>query len=167
MIVEKENKKIDFTHSCKSILSDGYKLTQNSEVTPFGLVFAIFNYKLFGAKKYLRENSKFFTNLLIKNIDLFKKKRASLGKDLRFDKSYLQLLTFTLSSLSILDQIENYPLENHTKDLYKEISTSDYLNRIKAFEGKPGSGNFSMFYSIISIHNQHFLVIQMIILKFG
>ena len=41
--------------------------------------------------------------------------------------------------------------------MFENIRTETYLKNIKALSGKPGSGNFAMFYAINQIHKKLYL----------
>ena len=62
-----------------------------------------------------------------------------------------------MSALKVLGTINNNPLARYTEDLFENIRTETYLKNIKALSGKPGSGNFAMFYAINQIHKKLYL----------
>lgn len=61
-------------------------------------------------------------------------------------KEYLQLLCFYLSYRNYFNP---YKYSNTFTDRFLNIDTSSYLKEMGCHRGKPGSGNFSMFYVII------------------
>ena len=151
----KENT-INFVKSCELKIGK-YKLNKYSNISEFGLPFAIFIYHLFGESKHLIKFKEIYSEILVKNIQTTYKSRSSQISEIYYDKYYLQLLCFTLSALKVLGTINNNPLESYTEDLYKNIGTHTYLNNIEALKGKPGSGNFAMFYAINQIHRKLYL----------
>ncbi len=151
----KENT-INFVKSCELEIGN-YKLNKYSRKSEFGLPFAIFIYHLFGETKHLIEFKEIYSEILIKNIQKTYTSRSSQISEILYDKYFLQLLCFTLSALKILGTINNNPLESYTEDLYKNIRTDKYLKNIEALSGKPGSGNFAMFYAVNQIHRKLYL----------
>ena len=84
-------------------------------------VFAIFGYHLIGDKKKIDKNKENWIDSLVFNIDKYQKEL--IDEDSFLSKPYLQLLTFTLSSLKILDAIENPDIAKHVEPkikLYKK-----------------------------------------------
>jgi len=134
-----------------------FSLTINDKFpSPYALCFAIFGLQLLNDKLELKRNKSDWSFLLRKNIDDFKSKRLLLSINLNTDKPYLQLLTFTLSSLYILDSLDKDPLRDHVLPLIdQDIST--ILKSKGVFNGNPQSGNFAMFYAILLEHAKLFL----------
>ena len=153
-----ENKRISniekFLDSCKTNNFESYKFSKNSEISSFGLVFALFNYNFIGKTSILLENSNLLKITLEKNLKKYKIIRKKFCSDLAYDKPYLQLLSFTLSSLHIIKKINETGLEKEINNIFNDIGVEEYLNNIKAFKGKPGSGNFVMFYAINLLHKK-------------
>ena len=124
-----------------------FKLTAKAESTPYALCFALFGLQLLKDGETLRATKKIASQKLRENV---REVRA------RFDepstiKPYRQLLTFTLSALSILGTLEYDPLvdlisEQIPNDLTIELERHDALN------GKAGSGNQAMFLAIFLLH---------------
>ena len=144
-----------FIDSCY-VNEKGYKLTKKSDISPYALCFAIFGKYLIGDDIFLERNKNLFNNLLRSNIV---KKREECKKNLCLSKPYLQLLTFTLSALKVLDTLEFDPL----KDLTLEIISNDLIINLKnsgTYEGSPGTGNLAMFYGILLIHANEYLKIN-------
>lgn len=133
---------------------EGYKLTPKSEVSPYALCFAIFGYHLIKDKKKIDENKEKWINQLISNINIYKKNIAN--EDIFFSKPYLQLLTFTLSSLKILNSIESSEMAKHVEPMMK-LDIQKLLTKSGAAIGKPGSGNMTMFWAILLIHSRDVL----------
>lgn len=152
MIIDRIEKFYRFVESCKNNNCFDYKLTRYSDVSPFALVFAIFNYNFVGKISIIKEKSIFLKKKLEKNLRDYKEKRRIINNQLDYDKPYLQLLCFTLSSLYLLKEINQTELDYEIKEIFSNIRIEEYLKNIKAFEGKPGSGNLSMFYAIILLH---------------
>ena len=95
--------------------------------------------------------------LLRNNIRKLKKKISSEKRTLIYDKKFLQLLSFTLSSLKILNTIEKDPMPELTENIFKGVSTKSYLNNIGALDGKPGSRKFCYVFAINLLHNKIYL----------
>ena len=137
-------------------LESSYKLTPKSELTPYARCFAIFGYHLLLEKEQYLSNSDELVTAIRQDLDHMRDHRRDLGISLKFDKNYLQLLTFSLSALSILNRIDKEPLEDHILPLLSN-NIEDDLNTVRAFEGKPRSGNQAMFMAIILYHARNFL----------
>ena len=146
-----------FLKLCKGSNITDYRLSPNSEVTAFALTFAIYNYNFLGEASFLKKNSDILGDKLVENIKLHKEIRSKSCNDLSYDKSYLQLLCFTLSALRVLKKEKKFNLEEETVSIFKDISAIRYIKNIKSLEGVPGSGNLSMFYAIILIYKSKFL----------
>ena len=104
---------------------NGFKLFERSKVSPYARCFTIFNKYLLKEFEWLEKKSEKISNDL--NIDLYKlyKKKISNGIDWRYDKSFLQLFCFTLSSLNILKyKLNNQNLEILNKILDIDVNTS-------------------------------------------
>ena len=135
---------------------EGFKLTPNSEVSPYALCFAIFGKHLIG-QLISKNNILLYDNLLRDNIDKYREKCINAGKEIRVDKGYLQLLTFTLSSLEILGTLKENPLNKHVSYLINSDDVIDRLESEGVFIGKPGSGNLAMFYAVLLLHSKIYL----------
>jgi len=72
------------------------------------------------------------------------------------DKPYLQLLTFTLSALSILGTLSERPLADEVSALLPE-DVEVFLLNAKALQGFPRSGNQAMFLAILLIYARDYL----------
>lgn len=132
-----------------------YQFTQNSDSSPFSLCFAIFGLKLMGDTQTLEKNSDVYGKMLRDCLDNYSKERI-LEKELKLDKPFLQLLSFTLSALDVLGQLKSDPLEEVVSSLISHDIKAD-LSTVRALEGAPGSGNMAMFYIILLIHARDYL----------
>lgn len=127
-----------------------YIFTKQSEISPFARCFAIFGLRLLLCDN-LKDMANVLSDLIIRDLDNFKKCIIESGQVLKFSKPYLQLLTFSLSALAILDKLDNEAL---IQDINSIISTN-YLDDLflkKAFDGYPQSGNYAMFVAILALH---------------
>ncbi len=149
------NKFAEFLETCR-LSKNKVKLTSNSESTPFALCFYIFCLNLIGDKDQLNKFKFDWDDELRRNLTLYKDTRNKSGVKLELDKPYLQLLTFTLSALSIIDTLKNNPLEENTI-FVKNIDIKRRLNLFGASKGLPKSGNFAMFYGVLLIHCKEYL----------
>ena len=137
-------------------IAGSYKLTSLSETSPFARCFAIFGLNLLKDEKKLSADSELLAKSIRKDLDLLRHERMKLGIELKFDKSYLQLLAFSLSALCILNCLTIDPLEDHVAPLVSRDIVKD-LNHSGCLEGKPQSGNQAMFKAIILCHAKEFL----------
>lgn len=136
-----------FIESCN--VDNEFKLTTNSEKSPYALCFAIFGYQLLKDEKTINKNREKWIKLLLSNI---KKYKENLRDDeIYFTKPYLQLLAFTLSSLKILNSIDNSEIVKHVEPIIK-FDIEESLTRFGVADGIPGSGNMAMFHAILLIH---------------
>ena len=138
---------LSFINSCR-VNDFEFSLTKNSDTSPFALCFAIFGYNLILNKELPDKKKHYWSEIIKKNLD----EKLSLCKknnvNIIVNKPYLQLLTFSISALKILDTIDSVNLEENTSFL--ENQNMNYLlNNIGALDGNPGSGNFAMFYFIL------------------
>ncbi len=135
---------------------EGFKLFKRSEVSPYARCFVIFIKYLTKQFNWLeKRKSKLIYDL---NIDLnnYYENKISSNIDWRYDKSFLQLFCFTLSSLNILDaQLNNKNLEILKKIL--DIKILESLEKKSVHKGISSSGNHSMFLAIFNIYSNNFL----------
>lgn len=127
-----------------------YRLTPRADSTHFSLCFALFGLQLLRDYETLQNNAEPLAEALRKGVRGYQMKRMAFG-DLRRDKPFLQLLTFTLSALKILERLDEDPLEDIIVPLLCR-DVREYLGYVKALEGAPGSGNMAMFMAILLVH---------------
>ena len=145
-----------FIDSC--MCNNEFKLTPNSEVSPYALCFAIFGYHLIKDKDMVDKNKEIWVNYLINNLNSVKINIMS-ADNLILSKPYLQLLTFSLSALKILDSLEHPSVKNHILPLL-DYDIETLLKNLNVSNGNPGSGNMAMFWAIIFIHAKEVLKID-------
>jgi hypothetical protein len=145
-----------FIESCSS--EQEYRLTPRSEISPYALCFAIFGYNLLGDKQKIQENKNIWDCLLRQKLELKRKEREHFGQ-LNRDKPYLQLLTFTLSALSILGTLKSDPLSREVLELIPDNIEKE-LKQTGALAGVPGTGNHAMFLGILLIYSKIYLGID-------
>ena len=97
----------------------------------------------------IRNNLKFFYDLNYKK-----------NKEIEFDKPFLQLLSFSLSCLEVINTLKSNPLSNIIDKVFCGKSVSEYLNNFGTFVGKPRSGNMAMFLAIVLEHKRNYLSIN-------
>jgi len=153
-VIKSNYKKFIDSCACKK----GFKLTTRSEVSPYALCFAIFGYHLIRDQKTINYNKERWVSLLIKNLDSERKKYEN-PDDLIFSKPYLQLLTFSLSALKILNSIDHSSIKTHIIPLL-DYDIEFLLKHKNISSGAPGSGNMAMFWGIILIHAKEILNID-------
>ena len=149
-IIEKTNQFIN-----KLETSKGFKLFERSEISPYARCFVIFTKSLTKQFDWLKERrQKLIYDLNLDLYDLYQKKINNYI-DWRYDKSFLQLYCFTLSSLNILDG----QLNNQNFKILKKILDIDIKNTLEekgVNKGISKSGNHSMFFAIFNIYaNNH------------
>jgi hypothetical protein len=126
-----------------------FALTTRAECTPYARCFAIFGYALLCDQ--IEDSADGLARSMVRDLDAFKLSRGKIGLNLINDKPYLQLLTFTLSALSLLNKLETHPLFSHIEPLLTtEIEVE--LKKCGVFEGKPRSGNQAMFFAILLLY---------------
>lgn len=143
-----------FIEACASA-DGGFRLTPRSDCSPYATCFAIFGYRLLQEQQLLAAGRDSWTEMLRQAL-LERREATAKVADIRCDKSYLQLLTFTLSALSILGTLSAEPLE----ELVVEVIPADLdavLRRMRVFDGAPRSGNFAMFLAILLLHAGEYL----------
>ena len=139
---------------------EGYRLTPNSEVSPYALCFAIFGKHLLCQMDSLSKEIKLFDQLLRFNLSSLKKKSIENRKNIQQDKGYLQLLCFTLSSLEIIGTLSDNSLEAHVAPLLDERNLLSILEKPDIYSGTAGTGNLAMFYAILIIYSKKYLKID-------
>lgn len=142
---------LDFLNSCK-VDNANYKFCRNSEESAYARCFAIF------IKHLLKDSS-----LNKHSYELQKEILNSMNtahKDLNIkSKNYRQLLAFSLSALSILDEKSPRLLNKYVLEQLK-IYSENTLKELGCFNGQPGSGNQAMFYGIFLIHAEKYININ-------
>jgi hypothetical protein len=133
-----------------------FRFSNNSYPSPFSLCFALFGLNLLNEINYSKQERIIISKSILKNINDFRDHLVLNKIDYFTDKAYLQLLTFSLSSLCILNTLENFPLEDHCLPLLCSDITS-LLDSKKVSEGSPKSGNFAMFTAILLLHASNYL----------
>ena len=126
-----------------------FALTPRAECTSYARCFAIFGYGLL--RDDLDRYACGLAQKMVQDLDSFKIIRGEVCRNLINDKPYMQLLTFTLSALSILGRLESNPLFNHIKDLM-ELKIDVELKKLGVFDGVPRSGNQALFLAIVLLY---------------
>ena len=124
-----------------------YSLTKKKNISLFATTFSIFikdlfNYQFSNDEKLSLGNH--INSFQDKNTGLFVENKFSENPNF-YCKTCLQLTTFCMSALAILDLKPKYKVNHMIKsrlDIYK------YLNKVGVKDGKIGSGNFAMFLGI-------------------
>ncbi len=135
-----------FVDKC-AIGTDQFSLVPGGLPSPFALCFGIFALHLTRRQKVLAKYRHEYSSALLNNISMQRRLCAHAGSD----KSYRQLLTLSLSALSILDSLQSKILDEL---VYEQVSqdTERVLERCGALNGLPQSGNQAMFQAILLIH---------------
>jgi len=153
-IIEKTNQFIN-----KLETSKGFKLFERSEISPYARCFVIFTKSLTKQLDWLEKRKQQLVHDL--NIDLYNLYQEKIVNhiDWRYDKSFLQLYCFTLSSLNILDG----QLSDQNFKILKKILDIDIKNTLEekgVNKGISKSGNHSMFFAIFNIYANDYLRID-------
>jgi hypothetical protein len=128
-----------------------FRLTVRAEPTPYARCFALFGLQLLRDRERLAAGADRLAAAIRSDLDAVKAERTAAGADLRFDKAYLQLLTFSLSALAILERLDADPLRDHVLPMISQNIEADFA-RARVLDGAPGSGNQAMFMAILLLH---------------
>jgi hypothetical protein len=129
----------------------GYRLTPRAEATSFARCFAIFGLHLLRDTACLAAGADRWALAIRADLDTYRRERTSLGVTLARDKPYLQLLTFSLSALSVLDRLATTPLSEHVTAALSHDVDADFA-ATGVLEGAPGSGNQAMMMAILLLY---------------
>ena len=135
---------------------NGYKLFLRSECSPYARCFSIFTKSLIRDFKWLEIRKENLVYCLNRDLNICYKKRLNDGVDWKYDKPFLQLFCFTLSSLDILKgELDSQNL----KILYSflKININKNLSKKGIDIGLAGTGNHSMFVAILNIYANDYL----------
>ncbi len=146
-----------YIDSCKTD-DNNFRLTTRADISSYALCFAIFGYHLVRAIDVIDRHRNIWDQKLRENLNMLQAKREREAR-LSQDKPYLQLLTFTLSALSILGTLSREPLVDHVLPLLPSDLDSS-LKDAKVFEGVARSGNQAMFMGILLIYARDYLGID-------
>ena len=135
------------------------RLTPNAEASPYARCFAIFGLQLLREIEKLESGADRWASVIRDDLDKVRHERTTAGADLAFDKPYLQLLTFSLSSMAILNRLDRDPFADHVAPLLSANIEAD-LRRAGVHKGKAQSGNLSMFMAILLLHARDWLGID-------
>ena len=139
--------------------SDGYKLFKRSEVSPFARCIVIFNKSLTKQHDWLQKRKEQLIYDLNTDLYILYQKKMTNNIDWRYDKTFLQLYCFTLSSLNIL----NGQLNDKNTDILKKILDIDLKKNLEeknVHKGASKSGNHAMFFAIFNIYANKYLKIN-------
>jgi hypothetical protein len=133
-----------------------YKFSIYSSPSPFSRCFAIFSLNLINKLSLCASERSRICKLIRCDLDNLYASRKVMGYNMQSDKVYLQLLTFSLTSLKIIDSLNEDGLEDHCLRLIPE-NVSKSLDKRKVNFGVPQSGNYAMFIAIVLLHTTRFL----------
>lgn len=136
-----------------------YKFSTHSTPSAFSLCFAIFGLNLINRLSFDSGERDLASKHIRNGLDELRSIKLKHGIDLSNDKSYLQLLSFSLTALKIMGGITQDPLDDHCIPLITE-NVSANLDRRSVNLGAPQSGNYAMFMAVILIHATKYLNID-------
>lgn len=129
------------------------RLTPRADPSPFALCFAIFGLHLAGDQDTLARHGAAWAPALREAVRQTSRERAARA-DLASDKHFLQLLTFSLSALTVLGRLDEDPLADVVLPLLP-ADVPGALRRAGADRGLARSGNQAMFIAILLLHARH------------
>ena len=106
-----------------------FRLTPNSEPSPYALLFAILTLSLLGEDEYLEKNKDIFDKKIRNNLYSVYNFYLEKNREFEYDKPFLQLLSFSLSSLEVINTLKDNPLSNIVKNVFSRMSVEKYLDR--------------------------------------
>lgn len=132
-----------------------YKFSVNDQYySPYALCFSKFIEYLFNNKiecNHEKLYEKIVLNLKLKKKEILKKKI-----DLITDKSFMQLICFSLSLLSIINMLDRTELKNIINEILPE-DLNNFFKKNKLTSGLPQKGNIAMFLGIILYYKNKFI----------
>ena len=138
-----------FIDTCR--MPDGrFCLTPSAEPSPYALCFAIFGYHLLRESTIIAAHRESWDASLRDELARLRDSRSRVV-DISSDKPYLQLLTFTLSALTILGTLDHDPLADTILPLLP-ADIAHALRSAHALDGAARSGNQAMFLGILLLH---------------
>lgn len=134
-----------FLKRCAGGRSGEYSLTPLAEPSIYAMCFAIYGWHLLGAHADSAEKRATADRVR----EVLRQQRGSGGPPQ--GKPYRQLLSFGLSALAILGELDRDPLEDLVSEqLPHDLSKT--LTALGCLGGEPGSGNQAMFIAIFLLH---------------
>jgi hypothetical protein len=145
-----------FIDKCRTARHE-FRLTPKAEPSPYALCFGIFGLHLLKAEETIAEAAHQWDVSLRRGLDQVRNARQASGA-LHRDKDYLQLLTFTLSALSVLGTLRRDPLRDHVEPLLAPDLKQE-LTEAGSLRGLARSGNHAMFLAILLLHARDYLAL--------
>jgi len=131
--------------------NEDYRLTPKSDCSPYARCFAVFLRHLLN-DHHLSKAAIPLSRLIVRDV---RKLRASPNTDVS-GKPYRQLLTFSLSALSVLPGVSPLLLDDLVAEQLPACNLSE-LERLGCLSGMAGSGNQAMFIAIFLLHGRDLL----------
>jgi hypothetical protein len=140
-----------FVDKC-AVGTSQFSLIPEGTVSPFALCFGIFALHLTRRQTLIAKHREAYATELLNNLAIQRKLCTQATRD----KSYRQLLTLSLSALSILEALQSQVLDEL---VFEQVSqdTELVLKASGALKGLPQSGNQAMFQAILLIHACRYL----------
>lgn len=152
-VVEAKLQYRNFLDKC-SLGGNSFRLTPNSEPSAFARCFWIYGMHLIGENLTLASmRDKLITGL---HDGVEKNRLCHTEEGCEKSKSYRQLLTFTLSALTVLNASSVDLLAAHVKEQLPG-NLEEELHSLGCLRGVPQSGNQAMFLAIFLLHARDYL----------
>jgi hypothetical protein len=133
-----------------------FSFCSNQKPSYFSNIFGLFNLNLINKINYSYDEKECISKKIKKNLDTFKSSLVKSKIPLSTYKPYLQLLTFSLTALKLVDKLDSINLEHHILPLIPK-SIQNCLSDQNVHIGYPKSGNYAMFMAILLIHANEYL----------
>ena len=133
-----------------------FSFCSNQKSSFFSNIFGLFNLNLVNKLNYSCDQKECISKKIKENLDTFKSSLVKSKIPLSTYKPYLQLLTFSLTALKLVDKLDSINLEHHILPLIPK-SIQNCLSEQNVHLGYPKSGNYAMFMAIILLHATQYL----------
>jgi hypothetical protein len=133
-----------------------HRLTPNSETSPYTICFGIFLLHFLGAHNNWNNSGPILKSLVVTGLREYALSRRRELVNLHMDKQFMQLMSFSLSALYLLDGLDENPLDDIVEALIPQ-DMNIYLEQVGAFEGRPTSGNLAMCMASLMIYARDYL----------
>ena len=133
--------------------NDEFRFTLNSSFSKFSLLFGIYGLNFCNEIDIIKGKREVWIKKIKDNIFKYYSERKIYNEKIILDKPFMQLLTFSLSALSILKVNNDKEIDNLINHIIPD-NFIHYMDISGVKKGKPGTGNLSMFLAICFINNK-------------